>query len=168
MNILPYGIWNDGFLSVYSEELKFEHSSLWDLKQAVLYSAIRIYPFEHSSLWDLKQGYGSTHCLCQRIWTFFPMGFETYTFQPVLFLWDLNILPYGIWNIESLPYTTVYSNLNILPYGIWNKLYRCLYPSYSYLNILPYGIWNRTKSMKLFSLGTIWTFFPMGFETHPY
>jgi len=129
--------------------------------------------FEHSSLWDLKQCKKKNKEKIWKIWTFFPMGFET-TFFAVLdnYILYLNILPYGIWNSEKDGKVTLAEHLNILPYGIWNIVFdeqhivhqsfehsslwdlklnswlsdcRCSY----HLNILPYGIWNEKKWPKL-------------------
>ena len=59
--------------------IEFEHSSLWDLKQERMYlSASSVTSFEHSSLWDLKQMVTELEFRDTVIWTFFPMGFETW------------------------------------------------------------------------------------------
>ena len=78
LNILPYGIWNDPSCGTGIFSRTFEHSSLWDLKLSIYSPNTPPLKFEHSSLWDLKQYNLSSFARDRNIWTFFPMGFETF------------------------------------------------------------------------------------------
>ena len=80
LNILPYGIWNSIILALCWNALLFEHSSLWDLKQYGFIgswwcvSNLNILPY---GIWNIFLKMALYTHLAD-IWTFFPMGFETY------------------------------------------------------------------------------------------
>ena len=101
------------------------------------------------------------------IWTFFPMGFETLW----LCLWwclclYLNILPYGIWNT---PYKSNFHNDDVFEHSsLWDLKHYSTTQVYSGGSLFEHSsLWDlkRFEACTFLLNEFIWTFFPMGFET---
>ena len=138
-----------GFETVYPRKNEPHYSYLNILPYGIwnyllLVKALYLPSFEHSSLWDLKRYNQFCFGNIRFIWTFFPMGFETCGLQR-LFCCAVD--------------------LNILPYGIWNK--KTTSKSSSLISFEHSSLWDLKQflSSKVSTTSSIWTFFPMGFET---
>ena len=107
LNILPYGIWNEIIVVDTPLSAAFEHSSLWDLKLGKYivkcrgYRDLNILPY---GIWN--SCWVDSNRWATKIWTFFPMGFETCSNILVVatrLIWTFFPMGFEIY-IETAPY----------------------------------------------------------------